>query len=65
MPSFRLTVRHGAPQRYHVVDIDAADLHDAVRRAAQHVPAGADARADLVEIRLQADPTQREYTPER
>lgn len=62
MAHFRLTVRHGMPQRYHVVDLEADDLRDAVRDAVQHIPHGRDAAADLVEIRVQADPRQRPPT---
>jgi hypothetical protein len=61
MPHFRITIRHGRPQRYHVVDVEAPDLAAATALAAQHVPAGADAGADLVEVRLQQAPAARSY----
>jgi hypothetical protein len=37
MTWFRVTIRHGRPQRYHVVDIRATDLRDAVRQNASDI----------------------------
>jgi hypothetical protein len=62
MPHFRITIRHGRPQRYHVVDVDAPDLRRAIELAATHVPPADDGPADLLEIRLQAAPESRTYT---
>jgi hypothetical protein len=64
MTWFRVTIRHGRPQRYHVVDVEAEDLRDAARQAAAHVPAGDDGHADLLEIRAQPEPAAREYVGE-
>lgn len=61
MPIWRVTIRHGRPQRYHVEDVEAPDLA-AVLRAAAELAAGAP-DADLAELRLAADPESRDYTP--
>ena len=61
MPFYRITIRHGRPQRYHVVDVEADDLAGATRGAADHVPVGAATQADLVEIRRLADPDDRTF----
>lgn len=63
MNSYRVTIRHGHPHRYHVEDVAAASLRAAVRIAAERFPEQADASADLVEIRLQREPERREYSP--
>jgi hypothetical protein len=62
MPSFRMTVRFGQPQRYHVIDVDAGDLREAMRLAADGFPDDVAGTADLLEIRVQAEPDSREYT---
>ena len=62
MNSYRVTIRHGHPQRYHIEDVQAESLIAAVRIAADRLPEEARATADLLEIRLQADPAGREYT---
>lgn len=65
MTRYRATLRYGgARHQYHVMDVEAASLVAAIRAVADQVPAEADATADLVEIRRQTDPEQREYTPE-
>lgn len=65
MAIYRMTLRHGAPgQRYHVVDIEAASLRDAMMQAVNAFPQGMDATADLVEIRVHVDPEARSYGPE-
>lgn len=62
MAAYRVTIRYGHPRlRYAVVDIEAADLREALRRAAELVPEEAEATADLAEVRLRADPEAREY----
>jgi hypothetical protein len=65
MPLYRATIRFGAPkQQYHVLDLSANSLREAMRLAAEQYPEAAAQDADLVEIRLQADPDQREFGPE-
>jgi len=60
MPAFRITIRWGSPgQRYHVEDVEAQDLSDATRRAAERFPDAARATADLVEIRLHSAQAER------
>jgi hypothetical protein len=61
MPLYRVTIRFGAPrQQYHVEDLTANSLREAVRMAAEQFPDAASSTADLVEIRLQLDPDERE-----
>lgn len=65
MPLYRVTVRFGTPrQHYHVVDLTANSLREAMRMAVEQFPEAAEATADLVEIRLQTDPDEREFGPE-
>jgi hypothetical protein len=65
MPSYRITIRHGAPSvRYEVLDLDAADLRAALVDAAGRVPADVAATADLAEIRVQRAPEERVFGPE-
>lgn len=65
MPSYRVTFRYGAPRAlYEVLDIEAAELRAALRAAAEEVPDEVVETAELVEIRVQADPEEREYGPE-
>jgi hypothetical protein len=48
-----MTLRHGERgKRYHVVDIEASDIRDALMQAVNAVPPGSEASADLVEIRV-------------
>ena len=65
MPLYRATIRYaaGGRQRYHLEDVDAPTLMDALRLTAERVPAEVGATADLVEIRVQVDPERREYVP--
>jgi hypothetical protein len=65
MPHYRATIRHGRPQRHHVVDIEAESLREATRLALDHFPAPAEEAdaADLLEIRRMADPEARPYGP--
>jgi hypothetical protein len=65
MPFYRVTIRFGSPkQQYHVEDLTANSLREALRMAADAYPAAAAETADLVEIRLQRDPDDREFGPE-
>jgi hypothetical protein len=62
MSSYRVTIRHGRPQRYHMVDVEAEDLAEALRQAAERMPAEARG-GDLVEVRRSTAPEAREYVP--
>lgn len=65
MPSYRATFRYGGQRpRYEMLDLEAADLRSALRSAAEQVSDAAAETAELVEIRRQADPEERVYTPE-
>lgn len=65
MPSYRATFRYGGSRpQYEMLDIEAADLRAALAEAAERIDDDVAATADLVEIRLQTDPDEREYTPE-
>lgn len=62
---YRATIRFtGAGQQYHVLDLTANSLREAMRLAADQFPEAATTSADLVEVRLQADPDEREFGPE-
>ena len=65
MPSYRVTIRYasGGGMRYHVDDVEGGTLADALRLAADQIPEAVRATADLAEVRVQADPDQREFTP--
>jgi len=66
MTRFRATLRYlddAGRQRYHVDDVSAATLPDALRALIERLPDTAGA-ADLLEVRRQAEPDQREYGPE-
>jgi len=62
MSSYRVTIRHGRPQIYHMMDVEAEDLAEALRLAAERLPAEARG-GDLAEVRRSADPEAREYVP--
>lgn len=62
MNLYRVTIRHGQPQRYHVQDVRAESLRAAVRQLASSFPDQIGDSSDLVEIRLQREPEEREYT---
>ena len=65
MPLYRVTIRFGTPrQQYHVQDLSANSLREAMRLAVEEFPEAAAESADLVEIRRQQDPEQRQFTPE-
>jgi hypothetical protein len=64
MPLYRVTIRFGAPkQQYHVLDLSADSLREAMRMAVDRYPDAAASGADLVEIRQQLDPDDRGYGP--
>jgi hypothetical protein len=63
MAQYRITVRYGSPRhKYHVMDVAADTLRDAMIAAAGQMPDPA-TMPDLVEIRLHQDPEAREFTP--
>lgn len=65
MAHYRVTIRFGAPrQQYHVMDLSANSLRDAMRLAVEQYPEASIADADLIEIRRQTDPDAREFVPE-
>lgn len=65
MATWTVTVRYGTRrQRYHTVDVDADDIADALRAAADAVPDEITDAADLVEIRRAVDPDRRSYLGE-
>jgi hypothetical protein len=65
MPVYRVTIRFGAPkQQYHMDDIEASSLRDALRLVAERFPDDALHSADLAEVRRQVEPEQRSFTPE-
>lgn len=65
MPSYRATFRYGGTRpQYEMLDIEADDLRAALTVAAERVSDEVVETAELVEIRRQADPDEREYTPE-
>lgn len=60
MPRYRMAIRYGdVRQQYHVADLEASSLHDALRQAVDAIPEEVDRTADLVEIRLAVDPDAR------
>lgn len=62
MPSYRVTIRYGAPRaRYEVLDLDAEDLRAALRLAADRLTDEVAASAELAEARRQVDPDERGY----
>lgn len=65
MPLYRATIRYAAAgrHRYHLEDVDAPSLMDALRLAAERVPDDVRASADLAEVRPQVDPERREFVP--
>lgn len=65
MPPYRVTIRFGSPrQQYHVEDITANSLREALRMAAERFPSAAEDTADLAEVRRQVEPDERAYGPE-
>lgn len=65
MPSYRATFRYGGSRpRYEMLDLEAENLRVALADAAEQISDEVAETAELVEIRLQTDPDEREYTPE-
>jgi hypothetical protein len=65
MSLYRLTIRFGAPkQQYHMEDVHANSLREAMRLAVERFPEAALHSADLAEIRRQIEPEERSFTPE-
>ena len=65
MPSYRVTVRWGAPRAlYEVIDVEASDLRAALTAAAERIPDEVAGSAELAEVRRQVGPDDREYGPE-
>jgi hypothetical protein len=65
MALYRVTIRFGSPkQQYDVLDLTANSLREAMRMAVEQFPDAASEDADLVEIRRQLDPDDREFGPE-
>lgn len=58
-----MTIRWGAPPRYHVEDLEAPDLGAVLRGLSGVVPEAVLETGDLVEIRVQTNPEQRDFTP--
>jgi predicted Zn-dependent peptidase len=64
MALYRVTIRFGAPkQQYHIEDVPANSLREAMRLAAERFPDAAFESADLAEIRRQVEPEERSFTP--
>ena len=59
-----MTIRHGETRyRYHVEDVDAPDMREALRLAIAGMPAEA-VTADITEVRLLRESDQRNMAPE-
>jgi hypothetical protein len=63
MNIYRITIRHGVPHRYHVEDVRAASLKEAMRLAAERCPDAIGSTGDLLEIRKQVEPADRAQVP--
>lgn len=62
MPAYRATVRWMSDrQRYHVEDVEAPDFATALDRIRGVLPPEVAAGADLLELRRQAAPDEREH----
>ena len=62
MMRYQITVRHGGGrQRYHTYVVEAADARLALSAASEAMPADIASEADLVELRIAADPEKRAY----
>lgn len=65
MRQFRVTIRYGGSrQRYHTLDVEAADAAEALRRVADEISGPVAQETDLVELRVAVDPDARQYTPD-
>jgi hypothetical protein len=61
--TYQITVRYGRRyQRYHTFTVDAPDVSQALRQAADQVPAEILPEADLVELRPAVDPDRSRST---
>jgi hypothetical protein len=61
---YQITVRYGRRyQRYHTLDVEATDVAQALRRAADSLPEEILPDADLVEIRIAVGPESRPGGP--
>jgi hypothetical protein len=59
---YQITVRYGArAQRYHTYVVEAEDASGALTAAAKQMPSEIAREADLVELRIAADPERRTY----
>ena len=64
MTSWRATLRWTSDrQRYHVEDVEAPDFMAALAMVRAAIPADVAAGADLLELRRQTTPEQREHGP--
>jgi len=62
---YQVTVRYGGSrQRYDTYVVDATDAAEALRAAAEMMPAEIAPEADLVELRVAVDPERRSYVEE-
>ena len=62
---YQITLRYGGSrQRYHTFVVSGSDATDALRRAADEIPAEIATAVDLVELRVAVDPDRREYLGE-
>ena len=65
MATWKITVRYGTRyQRYHTLEVEADDVRDALRRAAEGVDDDVAEETDLVELRRAVDPEARSYLGE-
>ena len=65
MPIYRMTLRHGTPaRRYHVADLNAPNIREALMQAVHAFPEDGEATGDLIEIRVHVEPEERSYGPE-
>ena len=59
---YQVTVRYGATRvRYHMDRVEGENLAEAMRTAAERLPAEVVEAGELVEIRPAIDPEEREY----
>ena len=62
---YQITVRYGgARQRYHTFVVSGSDATEALRQAADEMPAEIAHDVDLVELRIAVDPDRRSYLGE-
>lgn len=64
--TYQITVRYGGRrQRYHTFTVDAADVREALEKAAREMPDPVVPEADLVELRVAVDPEARLWLEDR